>query len=257
MTHVLFVDGEDEESPLAEEALRRSDRFDVRRAHEAEAVLENGEDLLSENGTPGPDLLVSSWFLPRLNGPALAEQLREAGADIPILLLTSKEDAEARAKALRRGADECLTRPVDARELVARLEALCRRPESWERVDQIQVGPLLIDAERADARAYDHELDLRRKEFDFLYLLADRRPAVVRREMLVTRVWGTKHVSDNSIDVTASGLRTKLEEALPKNGSADDNSTTGDNRANGTPRPRVETIRGVGYRLAIEPTSEA
>ena len=223
------------------------------RAHEAEEVLENGEDLLSENGTPGPDLLVSSGFLPRLNGPALAEELREAGADVPILLLASREDAEVRAKALRRGADDCLTRPVHPKELAARLEALCRRPESWERVDQIQAGPLLIDAERGEARVYDHELDLRKKEFDFLYLLADRRPAVVRREMLVTRVWGSEHVSDNSIDVTASGLRSKLEGALPKSGSADDNSTTGDNRANGAPRPRVETIRGVGYRLAIEP----
>ena len=192
MTHVLFVDGGDEESPPAEEALQRSDRFDVRRAHEAEEVLENGEDLLSENGTPGPDLLVSSGFLPRLNGPALAEELREAGADVPILLLASREDAEVRAKALRRGADDCLTRPVHPKELAARLEALCRRPESWERVDQIQAGPLLIDAERGEARVYDHELDLRKKEFDFLYLLADRRPAVVRREMLVTRVWGSR-----------------------------------------------------------------
>ena len=69
--------------------------------------------------------------------------------------------------------------------------------------------------------------------------------------MLANRVWGTEHVSENSIDVTASGLRNKLEGALPKSGSAGDNST------NGAPRPRMETVRGVGYRLELEPGGEA
>jgi len=248
MTHVLFVHGGDEEAPLVEKRLRRSDRFDVRRAHEAEEVLETGEDLLSENGRAGPDLLISSWFLPRLNGPAFAEALREAGADVPILLLASRQDAEVRAKALRHGADACLTRPVDSEVFFARLRALLRRPSTWQRVDRIQAGPLQMDAARREARVYGSSLGLRKKEFDFLYLLADRRPAVVGREMVATRVWGGGHVSDNSIDVTISGLRSKLEEARSPGSALSKDGSAEERRA-----PRVETIRGVGYRLALEP----
>src|SRR6056297_269759 len=108
MTHVLLVDGGDEQPPV-EKALRSAEGFSVDRVRQAETVLEEKGNLFSENGRPGPDLMVSSWFLPRLNGPSLTEKLREAGADVPILLLASQGGAEARAEALRRGADDCLT----------------------------------------------------------------------------------------------------------------------------------------------------
>lgn len=94
-----------------------------------------------------------------------------------------------------------------------------------------------------EARLYGAALGLRKKEFDLLYLLADRHPVAQSREMIATRVWGTEHVSDNSIDVTASRLRDKLGAALSEGGPAD-----------GETKPWVETIRGVGYRLVLGPT---
>lgn len=132
-----------------------------------------------------------------------------------------------------------------------------------------------------EARLYSTDLGLRKKELDLLSLLAGRRPAALRREAIATRVWGTEHVSDNSIDVTTSGLRDKLQGALSEEGSSagssspgsstsdsstSDSSTsdssTSDSLSNGTPRLQIETIRGVGYRLALgpegpEPTGEA
>jgi len=257
MTDVLLAHGET--APPAEEVLLGAEGFEVRRRERAEDVLEESDRLLpesdSENGhsgndAPGPDVLAASWFLPRLNGLGLTEELRKAGANLPILLLTRREDAEARAKALRHGADDCLTRPADPQVLTARLKALCRRPGEWTKVDPVRAGPLLVDMAKGEARANGRDLGLRRKELVLLYLLADRRPDVVSREMIATRVWGRGHVSDNSIDVTISGLRAELEAALE--------ATLQDADSSGTSslRPRVETVRGVGYRLALGPAGE-
>lgn len=130
----------------------------------------------------------------------------------------------------------CLSRPVKdgrAKELAARLRALLRRPAEWQPVKEIQVGPLLVDASRREAYVHGNRLGLRRKEFFLLYLLASRSPEVAGREEIAMRVWGTGVVSDNSIDVTTAGLREELQGAL----SEEDGG------------PRVETIRGVGYRL--------
>jgi DNA-binding response OmpR family regulator len=242
MPQVLLVEdkdaGESSVGPSpAEQALRSAESFDLRRAHGAEAVLEEKELFRPRSGGAGPeiDILVTAHFLPRLNGLALTEELREAGADLPIMLLTSRENAAARAEALRRGADDCLSRPVKdgkAKELAARLRALLRRPAEWQPVKEIQVGSLLVDASRREAYAHGNRLDLRRKEFFLLYLLAGRSPEVVTREEIATRVWGAGVVSDNSIDVTTAGLRKELQGALSEEDGL-----------------HVETIRGVGYRL--------
>jgi DNA-binding response OmpR family regulator len=235
---VLFVEEESSEGPSpAEGALRGAEAFDLHRARRAEAALE--EKGLFQGGS-GPmeseiDVLVTAHFLPRLNGLGLTEELREAGANVPIMLLTSRQDAEARAEALRRGADDCISRPPHAKQLTARLRALLRLPDKWEPVKEIQVGPLLVDTPRQEARAYGNPLDLRKKEFNLLYCLADRHPTPVKRDQIAARVWGNGVVSDNSIDVTMASLRKKLKGALPEEGAG----------------VRIETVRKVGYRLRL------
>lgn len=248
MPQVLFVEGKasgessaagesSSSSSPAEKALRGAKEFDVCRAERAEEAFEERRLFRPSSGEEGPSipLLVTAHFLPRVNGPELVEQLREAGADLPILLLTSRQDAEDRAEVLRRGADDCMSRPVEPKELTARLRALLRRPERWQPVKELQIGPLLVDADGQEAYAYGDALGLRRKELNFLYLLAGRYPRVVTRDQIATRVWGGAHVTGNSIDVTTSGLRDKLEGALPE----------------GTAELRIETVRGVGYRLQL------
>jgi DNA-binding response OmpR family regulator len=185
------------------------------------------------------DVLVTAHFLPRLNGLGLTEELREAGANVPILLLTSRQGPEARAEALRRGADDCISRPPHARQLAARLRALLCLPDTWEPVKEVQVGPLVVDAPGREASAYGNRLGLRRKEFNLLYCLADRYPRPTSKDQIATRVWEKEKdvVSDNSIDVTMSGLREKLRGALPEGGAA----------------VWIETVRKVGYRLRLGP----
>ena len=153
------------------------------------------------------------------------------------MLLTTRQGPEARAEALRSGADDCLSRPVHRKELTGRLQALLRRPGEWEPVKEIQVGPLVVDTPRREARAYGNRLGLRQKEFYLLYCLADRHPSVAKRDQIAARVWGSAYVTGNSIDVTVSGLREKLGGALPEEGAD----------------VQIETVRNVGYRLRLGP----
>jgi DNA-binding response OmpR family regulator len=242
MPQVLLVEGRGEgessgDPSPAEGVLTGAEAFDLRRAERAEEALEEKGLFRASAGREGPeiDLLVTAHFLPRLNGLGLVEELREAGANVPIMLLTRRQGPEARAEALRRGADDCLSRPVHRKELTCRLRALLRRPGEWEPVKEIQVGPLVVDTPRREARAYGNRLGLRKKEFYLLYCLADRHPSVAKRDQIAARVWGKYFVSGNSIDVTMAGLRDKLSAALPEEEAG----------------LSIQTVRRVGYRLRL------
>jgi DNA-binding response OmpR family regulator len=133
-------------------------------------------------------------------------------------------------------------KPFDFEELEARVKALLRRPPEWKPIDRLSVGPLTVNSARRQAVLTGGVLDLRKKEFDLLLLLVDNEPDVVTRSVIAERIWGTEHVSDNSIDVTVSGLRKKISDALVE--------TSGS--------LQLETARGVGYRLTRQdraPTS--
>lgn len=233
MKLILLVEDEPKLARTLEKGLKRDGPYRIHHVTSAEEALE-------KTAEHRYDAMVVDWLLPEMNGPELIEDLRGEGYSTPILMLTVRDSVEDRIKGLESGADDYLTKPFSMEEVQARVRALLRRPAEWTQLDEITVGPLEVNSATQEARVSGELLDLRKKEFDLLRLLADREPNVVSRSVIAERVWGSEFVSDNSIDVTVSGLRKKLENA--KNGESKD--------------MRLETVRGVGYRLMVDDEEE-
>ncbi len=184
----------------------------------------------------GHDLLVVDWRLPHGDGKTLVERYRAAGHRRPVLMLTALADVEHRVAGLDAGADDYLPKPFAFDELVARLRALARRPDTWS----LRVGPLEADARRRLATLGGprgrHTLALRPKEFALLDALMRQPGVAVARADLAETVWGDAlYLTDNALDVTVSGLRRAVDDARRAAGAPD--------------APWIETVRGVGYRL--------
>ena len=224
----------------------------VRRGLEEEGyvvtVEADGQRGLAEALVGEYDALVVDWRLPRLDGRTLVERLRAGGLAVPVLMLTALRDVEYRVAGLDAGADDYLPKPFSFDELLARLRSLLRR--SRTRADEepglqrihLRLGRLHLDAARRSVRVEggsgdNGELDLRDKEYRLLEVLLRHAGEVVSRTRIAERVWGSAlDVTDNAIDITASGLRQRLAEA----------ERTG---------VRFETVRGVGYRLTAAPAA--
>jgi DNA-binding response OmpR family regulator len=233
MKLILLVEDDEKLADTLEKGLTKNEPYRVHHVTSA-------EEALVKAAAHRYDAMVVDWLLPEMNGPELIEELREEGYMTPILMLTVRDSLDDMVKGLESGADDYLTKPFEMREVKARVRALLRRPAEWAALDEIAVGPLTVNSARQEAHVNEHELDLRKKEFDLLRLLADQEPNVVSRSTIAERVWGSDYVSDNSIDVTVSGLRKKLEGAM-------------DGEEDGM---RLETVRGVGYRLKVDQEPE-
>lgn len=227
MKLILLVEDDPEVARTLENRLTRGRPYQIHH-------VESAEEALVKTSSHRYDLMIVDWMLPEMNGPRLIEELREDGYATPILMLTVRDSVEDRVRGLESGADDYMTKPFEFKELEARVRALLRRPPEWTKLDEVTVGPLSINTARREALLDGKLLDLRKKEFDLLRLLADQQPDVVSRSVIAERVWGSEFVSDNSIDVTVSGLRKKMKDAL------------------GDERVRLETVRGVGYRLKVD-----
>jgi DNA-binding response OmpR family regulator len=182
-------------------------------------------------------VLVVDWRLPGQDGPTLVARLRAAGLTTPVLMLTARTEVESRVAGLEAGADDYLGKPFAFEELLARVRALVRRSTGAVPAPLLRAGPLVVDSRRRGATLGGVPLELRPKEFALLEVLAAEPGAVASRADIAEHVWGDPFVSDNALDVTVSGLRTHLADAV---GAA------------GLPRTAVEieTVRGIGYRLA-------
>jgi DNA-binding response OmpR family regulator len=203
-------------------------------------VAEDGREGQSMAIANGYDALVVDWRLPGRDGKSVVENVREGGRKYPILMLTALGDVEHRVQGLDAGADDYLPKPFKFEELLARLRALQRRPPLAAQEDVLREGALEVDTKRRQARLNGSRLDLRPKEYALLEDFMRHPQEVISRTVIAERVWGDPfYVSDNVIDVTVSGLRQKLADASDA----------------GMPKVRIETIRGVGYRLVTEADS--
>jgi DNA-binding response OmpR family regulator len=174
-----------------------------------------------------PRFVVLDLGLPDVDGFELCRQLR-GGGDVPILILTARDEEADRVIGLELGADDYLTKPFSPRELVARVRAVLRRAEPAPPESRVlEVGELRVDLRTRGATFAGSQLELRTLEFELLAELARNAGHVVRRAELLDRVWGLSFAGGTrTVDVHVAQLRKKLG------------------------RPDViHTVRGVGYRL--------
>jgi len=182
-----------------------------------------------------PDLLILDLMLPRMSGYELCRKARSEGITTPILMLTARGEEADRVLGLDLGADDYMTKPFSVRELLARVRALLRRAAGPSKVlpDDLRVDDLIVDFRRYEARKGDKMLEMTRKEFGLLRLLAARAGEVVSREELLNDVWGYENYpSTRTVDNHIASLRSKVEEnpAQPRH---------------------LLTVHGVGYKLVL------
>lgn len=191
----------------------------------------SGEEALSLIQKQKPDLVVSDVQLPGISGLKLCEWLKEnkATASLPIILVTVLGKTQEKIQGLRLGADDYLTKPFDAQELLARVEAVLRRSRDGGQIETvIQVGDIRVDASRREVTLKGRPIVLRRKEYELLLLFVRKPGRLWTREALVSALWGDDVVvTPNALEVHIKNLRACL----------------------GLSGARIETLVGEGYRL--------
>jgi two-component system OmpR family response regulator len=197
------------------------------------SVAGTGAEALARAGSERPSLIVLDLALPDLDGIDVCRRIRER-SDVPILMLTARDDDVDKIIGLEVGADDYLTKPFNPRELVARVKSILRRAAPARRPPETEVlchGELRVDSGRREATVGGVEVQLAPKEFDLLWELLDHRGLVLTRDQLLERVWGYTFAGDTrTVDVHVRQLRRKLGEACP-----------------------IVTVWGVGYKVSPEP----
>jgi DNA-binding response OmpR family regulator len=177
-----------------------------------------GQEALDTLARERPDLIVLDLMLPDLDGLEVCKRVRQS-SDVPILMLTARDEDVDKIIGLEVGADDYLTKPFNPRELVARVKSILRRsvPERRElQTRQMTHGKLEIDAGRREVKVDGEEVQLAPKEFDLLWELLDHRGVVLTRDQLLERVWGYTFAGDTrTVDVHVRQLRRKLGDASP------------------------------------------
>lgn len=175
------------------------------------------------------DVVVLDLLLPGESGIEMLEALRKAGINVPVIVVTALGSVDDRVAGLKRGADDYLVKPFEMSELLARIEAVCRRA-STKPSPVLEVGELMLDLPTRRVTSGGVEIELTPTEFSILEMLMRHAGQVVTRKMLCEQLWESDwEGTTNVIEVHINRLRTKLQR--------------------GTKEPLIHTIRGRGYAL--------
>lgn len=191
-----------------------------------------GLEMIEQNP---PDLIILDLMLPFLNGYQVCKKLRQCGNNVPILMLTVKDQEVDKVLGLEYGADDYVTKPFSLRELLARVNALLRRSaEKTQGSPVFCIGETKFDLNKYEALKNGKEVEYTTLEFQMLKLLYERRGQAVTRYDFLSRIWGENNtvVTERTIDSHITNIRKKLE---------DDPSDPG----------YIISIRGVGYKLIV------
>lgn len=212
-------------------------KYNLEQAGYIVEIAQDGEEAIEKEKETQPDLIVLDVMLPKKDGIEVCKTIRSDKNQVPILMLTAKDDEFDRVLGLELGADDYMTKPFSPREVVARVKAILRRSSQFEasRVEEddedIVIGPIRIRPDYFEVYRNDELLELTPKEFELLLYLIERQGRVITREHMLNSVWNYEFAGDSRIvDVHISHLRDKLEEN-PK-------------------QPQfIKTVRGLGYKL--------
>jgi DNA-binding response OmpR family regulator len=217
--HVLVID--DEYSII--DAIRiglRLQGFSVESAASGLAGLDLAQRLR-------PDVIVLDVMLPELDGLSVCRRLR-AMSDVPIIMLTARDEVDDRILGLDSGADDYLIKPFSVGELAARIRALLRRRQAFNG-DLLKMGDLTLDHAAREVLLAGHQVALTTREYELLHLFMRHPRQVLTRSAILEDVWGYDYAGDdNIVDVYVRSLRAKLGDQPPR---------------------RIQTVRGVGYAL--------
>lgn len=190
----------------------------------------DGEEGLDYGFSEIYDVIILDIMLPKMDGYQVLKELRKEKIQTPVIMLTALGETFQRVKGLDIGADDYLTKPFEAEELMARLRALYRRKDRELESRFIECGDLKLDTENQIIIKDKDRIDLTLKEFSILEILIRNYPNICSKEILFDKVWGIdSDVYDNNLEVYISFLRKKLD--------------TIDSDV------KIGTVRGVGYRL--------
>lgn len=212
-----------------------------------ELEFEGFEVEIADNGLAGleaiqqrrPDLVILDLMLPGKNGFEVCREIRGAGANLPIIMLTARTQPADKVRGLDLGADDYVTKPFQLAELIARVRAVLRRsrPSTGEGsgAETYQLGPLRIDVKKHEVSKGPVRIDLTATEFELLHFMLKRPGQVITRDEFLDSVWGHEiYVTQRNVDSHVATLRKKIED--------DPN------------HPQfILSVRGVGYKLNENP----
>ncbi len=226
MKKVLVVDDDNSISDIIKFNLEKE-------GYEVEVAFD-GKKAIAKVNSFNPDLILLDVMIPEMDGFQVCRKVREK-YDIPIIMLTAKEEELDKVLGLELGADDYMTKPFGMRELLARVKSNLRRVEiDSEKKNKVKKsifksGDIVIDMERYEVKKDDKIIDLTLREYELLKFLVTQENQIFSREQLLTDVWGFEYLGDiRTVDVTVRRLREKIEEdaSSPRN---------------------IITKRGVGY----------
>jgi DNA-binding response OmpR family regulator len=190
-------------------------------------VAYDGKTALDKFRAVKPALIVLDLMLPGVDGWEVCRRIRQE-SDVPIIMLTARDQDVDKIVGLELGADDYLTKPFNPRELVARVKAIFRRAGASPKTQRLAVGDVALDMDRREVTAADNPVALRTKEFDLLAVLMQNPGIVLTRDRLLEIAWGFDFPGETrTVDVHVAHLRKKLAGA----------------------QTQIETVSGVGYKL--------
>jgi DNA-binding response OmpR family regulator len=225
---------------MGERILIVEDEAQLQRMLELELTYEGYQVLKADNGREGlekalhdqPDLVLLDIMLPELSGLEVLRRIRRDGNEVPVVLLTARDNVADKVAGLDAGANDYITKPFAIEELLARLRCALRTPfpptKEEQQKDLLIAGPVVVSVSRRTVTVGEDPVELTRREFDLLQCLMSNKGKVQSRSALLNAVWGYDYAGEtNTVDVYIRFLRSKIDEVYGLH--------------------LIETVRGVGY----------